>query len=464
MLKISDRLSPTSEMLALTTSGDTKNILICLIELTGPLNVNQALEAAQRAAAKFPQLTRRIKEVKSRWFHYLVWDADSKLKVPVFFQEIEHFEADRPMLDQLIPVIQSRLERNWDLFQEPPAEFHLIRISPERHIAGWLMHHVAGDAATGTDVGQETLVQYFEIHNRQKSEWAGEYYSFSGSKKRRVTPKKLRIRNYLEDVKQTFENLFRKAYLPVGSGSKHDNSQHHVKRLLTEEETDLLYATTTNHGVSFVDRLVVTASDVIDKWNLKRGVSPGLVTTSMTVNMRGRFSDVDSMNSSSLIFFKSSPSDRANPRSFARKVALTRIKHFRNQTDLKLSKNIEMMIDAFRIFPFQIRKRIISFFINKHQFSIGITVLGTVWPEIQNGKPTTNSAFTRIGDLEAVEIFGVAHKMLSETRALLLLYTFRKRLNLVLTCSGRLFTREECEEFMDMIISKLTASQMFPVH
>ena len=149
MLKISDRLSPTSEMLALTTSGDTKNILICLIELTGPLNVNQALEAAQRAAAKFPQLTRRIKEVKSRWLHYLVWDADSKLKVPAFFQEIEHFEADRPMLDQLIPVIQSRLERNWDLFQEPPAEFHLIRISPERHIAGWLMHHVAGDAANG---------------------------------------------------------------------------------------------------------------------------------------------------------------------------------------------------------------------------------------------------------------------------------------------------------------------------
>ncbi|MDR3603493.1 MAG: hypothetical protein P4L38_02590 [Syntrophaceae bacterium] len=464
MIGISDRLDPTSEMLALSTTGDTKNILICLIELAGPMDTQAMLEAARKAAQKFPQLTRRIKEVRSRGLHYLVWDSDHTLEVPTFFHKAPGPGPSETILDLIIRTLNPRLNRNRDLFHETPAEFHLIAISPERHIVGWLMHHVAGDAATGTDVGQETLANYHEIIRGSKPDWAEEYYSISGSRKRRVSPKKLTIRNYLEDVRQTFQNLFKRPCLPVGSGLGQDRFQHHVKRILTEEETDLLYKTTTNHGVSLVDRFVVCANDVIDEWNLQRGLSPGLLTTSMTVNMRGRFSDADSMNSSSLIFFKSVPSERKDTNVFARKVALTRIRHFRNQTDLKLSKNIKMMTDSFRLFPFRLRKKIISFLINRHQFSIAITVLGVFWPKMNEGRPTRESVFARVGDLEAVEVFGVAHQMLSKTQALLLVYTFRNRLNLVLTCSASLFTREETELFIDLLVKKLMASQVFPTH
>ena len=227
------------------------------------------------------------------------------MEVPTFFHKAPGHDPSETTLDLIIRTLDSRLNRDRDLFHETPAEFHLITISPERHIVGWLMHHVAGDAATGTDVGQETLANYHEIIRGSKPNWAEEYYSISGSRKRRVSPKKLTIRNYLEDVRQTFQNVFKRPCLPVGSGLGQDRSQHHVKRILTEEETDLLYKTTTNHGVSLVDRFVVCANGVIDEWNLQRGLSPGLLTASMTVNMRGRFSDVDSMNSSSLIFFKS---------------------------------------------------------------------------------------------------------------------------------------------------------------
>ncbi len=464
MIGISDRLDPTSEMLALSTTGDTKNILICLIELNGPINVEAMLEAARLAAKRFPQLTRRIKEIRFRGRYYLVWDSDQTLEVPIFFHKAPGLGPSETTLDLIIKILNPRLNRDRNLFLETPAEFHLITISPERHIAGWLMHHVAGDAATGTDVGQESLANYHEIIRGRKPDWAGEYYSISGSKKRRVSPKKLTVRNYLEDVRQTFQNLFKRPCLPVGSGIEQDRSQHHVKRILTEEETDLLYKTTTNHGVSLVDRFVVCANNVIDEWNLQRGLSPGLLTTSMTVNMRGRFSDVDSMNSSSLIFFKSGSSERKDTRVFARKVALTRIRHFRNQTDLKLSKNIKMMTDSFRLFPFRLRKKIISFLINRHQFSIAITVLGIFWPKMNEGRPTRESVFTRVGDLEAVEVFGVAHRMLSKTQALLLVYTFRNRLNLVLTCSASLFTRQETELFIDLLVKKLMVSQKFPAH
>ncbi|MGC8604102.1 MAG: hypothetical protein ACP5VS_10475, partial [Desulfomonilaceae bacterium] len=254
----------------------------------------------------------------------------------------------------------------------------------------------------------------------------------------------------------------KKACLPVGSGSKKDTDQYHIKRILTEEETSFLYEATNNHGISLIDRIVASANNSIDLWNKKRDLPPGFLTTSMTVNMRGRFSGVDLMNSSSLIFFKSTPSDRQNVRSFMRKIALSRIRHFRNQTDLKLSKNIKMMTDAFRFFPFRFRKKIISFLINRHQFSIALTMLGTVWPKVENGKPCRESAFTKIGELEAVEVFGVPHRMLSKTRMLLVLYSFRNRINLVLTCSGGILTREESEQFMDLFIKDLTKPQALP--
>ncbi len=464
MLEITDMLDPTSEMLALSTGGDTKNILVCLIELSGPIDKEAALEAARRAVDKFPQLTRKIREKRSKIFHYLVWDSGELLSVPIFFHEMPESGSSEPMLDQILHVLQGRLDREWNLFEEPPAEFHLIRISAEHHVAGWLMHHVAGDAATGTDVGQQTLYEYHRIRTGETPGWLQEYYSISGSRKRRVTPKKLTLKNLLEDVQQTFENLFRKASLPTGSGLEKEKSQHHIKRILTAEETELLYKAGKNHGVSFVDLLVVSANDSIDQWNQARGSNPGLLTTSMTVNMRGRFSGTDSMNSSSLIFFKSWPSDRKDTKTFLRKVALSRIRHFRNQTDLKLFKNIKMMNDLFRIFPFRIRRRIISHLVNRHQFSIATTVLGVVWPKIQKGRPTSESALTKIGDLDVLEVFGAPHKMLSKTPLLLVIYLYRNRLNLVLTSSACLFTREESEHFLDLIMKNLTVYQKFEAH
>ncbi|MFH0960864.1 MAG: hypothetical protein V1897_19435 [Pseudomonadota bacterium] len=464
MLEITDMLDPTSEMLALSTRGDTKNVLVCLIELSGPLHRETALEAARKAVEKFPQLTRKIREVRSKCFHYLVWDRRETLSVPVFSHEMPMSDASEPMLDQILKVLQDRLDREWNLFEEPPAEFHLIKISPKHHVAGWLMHHVAGDAATGTDVGQQTLFEYHKLRTGETPNWLQEYYSISGSRKRRVTPKKLTVRNLLKDVQQTFENLFLRASLPLGSGLKQDASQHHIKRILTEEETELLYKAGNNHGVSFVDRLVVSANDSIDEWNQKRGSTPGLLTTSMTVNMRGRFLENDSMNSSSLIFFKSFPSDRQDTKTFLRKVTLTRIRHFRNQTDLKLSKNIKMMNDLFRIFPFRIRRRIISHLVNRHQFSIATTVLGVVWPKIQNGRPTVESALTRIGDLDVLEVFGAPHKMLSKTPILLIIYVYRNKLNVVLTSLAGLFTKQESEHFLDLIMKNLMASQKFQIH
>ena len=58
MIGISDRLDPTSEMLALSTTGDTKNILICLIETLGAdgyaINVGGGKESGPKVSTVNP--------------------------------------------------------------------------------------------------------------------------------------------------------------------------------------------------------------------------------------------------------------------------------------------------------------------------------------------------------------------------------------------------------------------------
>jgi hypothetical protein len=91
----------------------------------------------------------------------------------------------------------------------------------------------------------------------------------------------------------------------------------------------------------------------------------------------------------------------------------------------------------------------------RHQFSIGVTLLGAIWPEFKHGRPTGASAFTQTGGLEVKEVHGVAYKMVSNTHLLLIIYTYRNRLNLILAAEGCHFTRAEAEEFMDLIMNNL---------
>ena len=78
--------------------------------------------------------------------------------------------------------------------------------------------------------------------------------------------------------------------------------------------------------MSLVDLLTACSNLAVDQWNEKRNVKQGLVTTSMTVNTRGRFAGYDQPNNSSVIFFRSSPEERADIKKFSRSLALTRIK------------------------------------------------------------------------------------------------------------------------------------------
>ena len=209
-----------------------------------------------------------------------------------------------------------------------------------------------------------------------------------------------------------------------------------------------------------MDRLVACTNTAIDRWNAAHDEAPGILTTSMSVNMRGRFSAVNRLNNSGLIFFKSRPEERKDPAAFAKSLALARIKQFRRHMDFKFYQDVSRLNAVVRPFPFAVRRKIVNFIMNKHQFSAAITLLGVIWPETRNGKPTANTCLTHSGDFTISEVHGVGYKLLSNTHLLLIVYVFRNQLNFLLHASASLFTRQEADAFMDLVMENLLAGDL----
>ncbi|MDQ1238118.1 MAG: hypothetical protein QG577_302 [Thermodesulfobacteriota bacterium] len=455
MEDVSPRVDVLSETIALSTCGNTKNIIITAMDVKGPFDVQAGEEAARRASQSFPQLMSCIREVSSRGVHYLEWERRLDEPLPVFLAEMPESCRTDNLLDDMIRVMKPRLERDWDLFRQIAVEFHFIRLGPERNLMASVCHHVAGDGGTASESGREFLLNYHQIMRGSKPEWAKDEPALSTVRKR---PVRTQLKGWAETIREShrgFMQIFERPLEPIGTGSKTDLSQHLAKRLLSEEQSAAVFFSALQSGVNFVDSLTACANLAIDTWNSRRGGKSGLLTTAMTVNTRGRFSEYDTPNNSSVIVFRSLPEQRKDPSDFLRHLARMRIRHFREQRDVTMLHNIRRLNRSLRLFPYHVRRLLMHLFLQNHRFSIAVTLLGTVWPKLVNGRPTGDSSVTTSADLEVSEVHGIGYKLHSGTRLLLIAYAYRNRLNLILEAAGSLFTREETESFLDLIVEML---------
>lgn len=451
----SARLDALSEMMALSSYGNTKNIIVTAVEMRGPFEEEAMSLAIQRAAKSFPRLASCVREVRERGRYHLVWDQRPDLELPVKIWEVPQTNGSANGLDRFLRHMAPHLDRDWDLFTEPAGEVHIVRLAKDHHIVAPVIHHVASDAGVASEFGREFLVNYHEILTGQRPESVCQPLTMSTTRKRMVRVKKPKLRDHLVNAREAVTRVFERPTLPVGNGLPDDQRQHHIKRIFSAEETERINKAASQNGASLVDLLVAAANRAVDEWNQDRDISPGVLTTSISVNMKSRYRGLNDANSSGLLFFKSRPSDREDTPAFARSIALARIKQFRNQMDFKFVQNVSRMTSALRGFPFRIRRRIVNHLANKHQLSMAITVLGVIWPTVRNGKPTADSCLTHTGDLAIKEVHGLGYKLLSNTRLLLIVYAYRNRLNFILSASASVFRRQEAQAFMDLLMGNL---------
>jgi hypothetical protein len=455
MIDAPEQLNPLSEMLALSSRGNTKNILVTVVETSGSFDEQAGKLAVEMTAEKFPRVRSCIKEISENGKRRLVWEHRPDLPLRVFTARLEDTDLNAPLLERFLKHLAPRLDRRWDLFQEPAIEFHVVRVAPDHYIHGPILHHVAADAGTASEIGRDYLANYHEILKGQKPDWAVQPEAISTSRKRLVKIKKSKALDLLSEARETLGNMFEKPTLPLGNGSPGDQRQFQIKREFSIEETERIVKISAAKGVSLVDLLAACSNMAIDQWNDARRVSRGILTTSMSVNMKGRFRGFHTDNNSALLFFKSAPHERQNPASFMRSLSLARIKQFRNNKDFKFYQDVSRMNATFRLLPFRLKSPIVHWLMQKHQFSVAITMLGVIWPAFRNGKPTMESCLTETGNVSITALHGIGYKLLSNTHLLFIVYFFANRLNVVLAASASLFTREEAGAFLDLMVANL---------
>ena len=205
---------------------------------------------------------------------------------------------------------------------------------------------MVSDAGAASEFGRQVLAHYHENVTGQKPDWPCQQRAMSSSKKRMVHPRGPNLRNLLAGFREAMKHLIERPTLPLGSGSAPDRQQHLVKRVISAQETERIEKLCPEKRVSLVDILVAGIDLAVDEWNEARNVTPGILTTSISVNMKGRFQGFEKANNSALMVFKSRPEERRDPHVFASGMASETKKVFQQAYGFKVLS--ECLQDDFR--------------------------------------------------------------------------------------------------------------------
>lgn len=451
-----DFLDPNSEMIALASGSNTKNLLITAIQISGPVNEDLIKPAVAKVLKDFPRLGSCLRERKTNGRYRLYWHARPDLEFPVKVSALKNREISTPLLDAVLSHLAPTLDRDRDLRKELPGELHLVRVSGDLNVAAIILHHAAFDGASASEFGRRCVLQYKEmIEGVQTDPVHLQAYSLSTARKRRVTVREGTWENMVQSARLALMPVVSKPALPAGSGLPQEQAQYHVKRVLSVAETARIGISSLKKRGAFIDLLTACSSLAIERWNEQRNVKTKTVTTALTMNIRGRYQDSDEANSVSALFFESRPKDRKDRQNLVHSISMARINQLRRQLDLKHYTNVARMIGCTSLLSYNMRRKIVYGIVRKHQFSMAITLLGVVWPVMKDGRPTLDSHPTHAGDARITEIHGVGYKLIGSTPLVLTVYSYLNRLNFVMATSGRIFTRSEADAFMDLFMDTL---------
>ncbi len=446
-----ERLDIISDVMALTSYGNVKNIILVAAETVGAFDEQAFASAARRASIKFPVLTSRLKEIRKKGRFFLVREHCPEMDVPIFMGKLSKSHSEEPIVDSLMSHMTSRLESDWDLFSKPPVEIHVLAAGNDRFVFVTLLHHSAGDAEAVLSIMKAIMGEYEAEVTGETPPWLGNPYVSSTSKKSRSVRRRFGWMDFLRQLKRDLRYRKVKPVFPWGSGNSRDTREWHVRRAFSVDDSARILNSFSGNSTHVIDHLVACTNLALDYWNGKHNLKPGRITSAVTVNMRGRFGGKSEKNYSSVIFLRSDPDQRRDYLTFVHELASSRSKQFEKGADLTTRQSLLLGSKLFYYLPFGLRRRVPGFFMKHQQYSAAVTFMGSLFPRF-DGKGMGRDFLTAFGNLEIIDIYGVGHKHVGGAAMHLLVYVYRNRLSLVLMIPGKSLTKTECDSLMDVLV------------
>ncbi len=440
-----------SELMVLSSFRNAKNIIMMAAEAKGPFDEEVFRLAVKEASHAFPMLTGTLREVREGARLSLFREDHPDLEIPIMVSDVIRPPGPEGSFNAIIDHLRPGMDKQWDLWHEPPLKVHVMRFQPEYFLLVFIFHHMAADAGMALKIVSEMIGRYDAVINGRSSEWKSMTYVFSTSKKEPSKPGKTRWKHLARQLLRDLMYRKEKPAVPHGTGSAHDLTEQHVVRVFPTEDFQETKTNVAEAKINLVDHIVVCANRALDEWNRKRNIFPGTNTSVVTVNMRQRFGGEDEKNYSSTIFFRSRPGERNNLAKFAHSVAEARKKQLSRNVDLIVRGSLSKGARFFKLFPFVVRQRLASYFMRNQKFSIAVGFLGVVWPEVIEGRLGEDSFLKHAGGFEIIDVHGTGYKLAGNAQINLYAFIYRKQLHLVLTVPGSLLTSDEAESFADLL-------------
>lgn len=441
-----------SDVMALSSHRNVKNVILMAAEVKGPFDEAAYRRACCDAFADFPELASVLKEARNGWKRFLVRQMLEGGDVPVIVSDLQGRGKEASLFDAILAHLGPRLDRTWKLLEDPPVEMHVVNLDDHHRVLAILMHHSGGDAAMTLTLLRGVFARYEAVVKGRTAAWLGSPYVFSTAKKGAVGKKQAGFADVWRQIKKNLRYLNEHPVLPAGEGDPGSLHEFHARRVLPEADSGHLLAIFSQGNLHIADHLVACANLAMDEWNSTFDVSPGIITSVMTVNMRGRFGGSEEKNYSSAIFFRCLPEGRREYLDFVSQIAKRRSEQFQERLDLALRRSFAMGASLFSVLPFALRSRVAHAFMLRQQYSAAVGYLGVVFPEFNSGSPGATSGLMTFGDLEIADMFGTGYKLAGQASVNLYAYIYGGRLQLVLTSSGRFLTRDQNERLLDVLL------------
>jgi len=457
-------VEPSSEMMILSTSAVSKNILVVGCKLEGPLDVPALQEALPKAVSAFPCLMSTVEQAGGLFGRRLVWTHHPELQPELQVSNLNVSEPSTSILDCAMRQLEPGTSKDWDLFHSVPTEFHLLRESEGKSHFISLIHHAAVDGYSGMLLVQELLECYQEIVTGRRPELPRAGGALSSLKRNLVQGQEMGLRDMLEGVRRAAETSGKKMSLPDGGYDPTTPFQYYVQKWLTEAETEAVRNCVKTRKIAFVDYLVACLNLCVETWNSARNVQTNTIVTWIPVQMRGRFGDMNAPMNSSFLLVMSDSHERRDPWEMVRIIGERRKGQLSNHDDVRAYQTLAKMTRVVSLLPLHARKKLTHFMAQSRGRHILFSYLGVLWPKIKDGRTTGESYLIRLGDLELTDVHLGSCKFATRDPVRLGVLNFRGKLKIIMSVSYHYFTVEEALSFLDLYAETVLehAARQFP--
>ncbi len=377
---------------------------------------------------------------------------------PLEVSDLRHLEKKPDDMDQwaqqnLAPYLQKYRQ---DLTHTFPMRF-LLFLFPENSglfVVAW--HHSAMDGGGLYDFLREMLSEYHRLVKGCLPEWSS-VAAMHAQVGMVVDVQPPRWRPFL---KETFAQMIHYPLLKstqlisspgASSGRKMIRYYYDDPRM-----QKALRDRARRDGGTVSDLCLAAAKLALQEWNENHGRPPEIMHHLLTVNQRTRQAASRIANQTAPItgiLIPSRPEERKDPQALLRHVIRYRRRVLDEGFDVAMQRLSSMTIKAGRILPVNIRYQVLRPLMD-YRISFSLSNVGVVWPRIENGKPTGQTAIYQIGDMEILDI----HASIGNTDGnplAMTLRTFRERLSFIFSVSLNRISEEDAQAFCKQVVTRV---------